>query len=91
MKVQLRFRCWNKEVTDAEGGGTVSLGPVIPSAGELGAEEIANFYKWTPGGSLQFSTINTKAMEQFEVGADYYITVERVAPVPAEEATASAE
>lgn len=49
-------------------GYTINLNPVIS-----GSEENKQFYKWTPGGSIQLSTINPIAAAQFEAGKEYYV------------------
>jgi len=49
-------------------GYSIVMRPVVGTS-----EENKSFYKWTPGGSLQLSTINLKAGEQFEPGKEYYL------------------
>ena len=80
MKVRLRFRCHTKGEQTGWGEhkkvGTVKLGPVVPDANDPAAAEMKAFYAATPGGSLDIATINEAALREFEVGRDYYITVE---------------
>lgn len=40
-----------------------------------GSEENKSFFRWTPSGSLKFSSINASAAEQFVPGAEYYIDI----------------
>lgn len=64
---RLKFRCVS--VTHAEGDAfTVELAPVTS-----GSPENVSFYKWTPSGTIKFSTINASAAAQFKVGEAYYI------------------
>lgn len=56
--------------TETGGGGTVQLAPVID-----GSKENAEFYKYTPSGSLILSTINQAAFDQFAFGKEYYIDI----------------
>ena len=64
--VRAKFRCYHKEET--EQGHVVKLRPVTS-----GSEENENFYKYTPGGDLSLSTINSGAAERFNVGKEYYL------------------
>jgi hypothetical protein len=36
-------------------------------------EENKSFWQYTPSGSIKFNCVNTNAVEQFEVGKEYYI------------------
>jgi len=49
-------------------GATITLRPVVD-----GSEENKQFYKWTPGGNVLLSTINSDAAKQFIVGKSYYV------------------
>lgn len=51
-----------------DGSGSVNLSPVY-----TGSKENEDFYQLTPGGSIEISTINPKAMEQFEEGREFYV------------------
>lgn len=55
-----------------EDGGTVYLRPVTS-----GSDENDQFYKYTPGGSIQLSTLNQDAVNSFVVGAEYYVDFTR--------------
>ena len=35
--------------------------------------ENAQFYKWTPTGSIDLGTLNPKAADYFEIGKEYYV------------------
>lgn len=70
MSVRAKMKCDALQpATDGE-GGTVMLRPVIS-----GSPENDEFYKYTPGGQLQLSTINQEAYDQFEQGREYYVDV----------------
>jgi hypothetical protein len=56
--------------------GGVSLSPVYS-----GSPENESFFNSTPSGKIEFTTINAKALEEFEPGVEYYVTIERV-PTP---------
>lgn len=90
MAVRLKFRCHEvrKNAGTKDSGekteqgftkyvpcevGGVKLAPI------MGSDDAENkaFYQATPGGQIDFSTINEEALKQFEIGADYYITIER--------------
>lgn len=66
MTVRAKFRC--NEVKLSEHGAEVTLRPVVGNS-----DENARFYKATPGGQIQLSTINEQAASQFKPGRDYYI------------------
>jgi hypothetical protein len=38
-----------------------------------GSEENREFFKWTPGGTVQFNVMNEAAAAKFEVGKEYYL------------------
>jgi hypothetical protein len=65
--VRCKFACTGK-VKVAEDNTSITLSPVYS-----GSDENKEFWKWTPGGSIQFYTINEKAAEQFELGKEYYV------------------
>lgn len=60
------------EITQREFGKSIKLTPVYSSDPE---SENGKFYKQTPGGSLDLSTVNDEAAKQFEVGKEYYIDI----------------
>jgi hypothetical protein len=67
MAVRAKFRVTS--ITSYEGGSTaVKLVPVVS-----GSEENKRFYKYTPGGHIELSTINEEAAAQFAVGKEFYI------------------
>lgn len=57
---------------------SVRLSAVVPDAVE-GADDCENaeFWKYTPSGTIEFDTINAEAAEQFEEGAEYYVDITR--------------
>jgi hypothetical protein len=40
-----------------------------------GSEENKRFFQYTPGGLVQFYTINKEAAAQFTVGKEYYVDI----------------
>lgn len=67
MSVRAKFKVIS--ITHFDGGSSsVKLTPV-----SSGSEENRQFYKWTPGGSIELSTINETAVAQFVVGAEVYV------------------
>jgi hypothetical protein len=66
---------------------TVKMAPVTS-----GSKENAEFYKWTPGGSLLLGTINADVAAKLEVGKEYYLDISPApAPVPLADKAKSAE
>lgn len=51
-----------------DGYASIKLFPVVS-----GSEENKRFYKYTPSGSIELSTINLEAAGQFLPGHDYYV------------------
>lgn len=49
-------------------GTTITLQPVIN-----GSEENKKFYRLTPGGKIELSTVNPEAAAQFTPGAAFYV------------------
>lgn len=47
---------------------TIRLSPVTS-----GSPENEEFYKWTPGGSIELSVVNDETAQQFELGQEYYV------------------
>lgn len=67
MKVRAKFKV--QSVTEAEGGlKSATLTPVTS-----GSKENEEFYKWTPGGQINLSTMNPAASEQFKPGRVFYV------------------
>lgn len=56
-------------VTETEGGlKSVKLHPVTS-----GSAENAEFFKWTPCGTIELGSINPGASEQFKPGIEFYV------------------
>lgn len=66
MQVRAKFKVESK--SEDGSGFSVLLHPVIG-----GSEENESFYRYTPAGQIQLSTINAEAAAQFEVGREYYV------------------
>lgn len=67
MTVRAKFKVVS--VTESEGGmKTVRMHPVTS-----GSPENEKFYKWTPGGSIDLSTISPEAGAQFAPGKQFYV------------------
>lgn len=64
--VRAKFQVY--EVAKTLSGHKVVLQPVTS-----GSEENKEFFKWTPSGKIELYCINDKAVEQFEVGKEYYV------------------
>ncbi|MFZ3171939.1 MAG: hypothetical protein WA118_08170 [Carboxydocellales bacterium] len=46
----------------------IAMSPVVS-----GSEENKKFWQYTPGGEIKVNCVNTDAVEQFEVGKEYYV------------------
>lgn len=68
MTVRLKFFCNFKD----ERSKSVFLSPVYS-----GSDENKQFFAATPGGQLNFYTVNEQALAEFEQGKEYYIDVFR--------------
>jgi hypothetical protein len=66
MNVRAKFSVVEK--TQNSSGFKVTLHPVTG-----GSEENEAFFKYTPAGRIELSTINEAAAESFEVGKAYYV------------------
>lgn len=66
MAVRAKFKV--ETVTHNVSGAVVSLTPVVS-----GSKENESFYKYTPGGKVELSTINLEAAKQFIPGKEFYI------------------
>jgi hypothetical protein len=64
--VRAKFKCTEKKQTTD--GFVVSFQPVTH-----GSQENDEFFKWTPFGKLEMGILNVQAVEQFEVGKEYYL------------------
>lgn len=78
MSVIAKFRCNNVTKTDhweKEKGqlASISLSAVIGDG-----EENKKFFAATPSGDISLGTVNPAAYEEFEEGAEYYVTFEKV-------------
>jgi hypothetical protein len=67
--VRAKFKC--TAVTTNESGKTISLRPVYGNGDPN--HENTQFYKYTPGGSIELSTVNEEAANKFEVGKEFYV------------------
>jgi len=69
MITRCKFTCIEKK--ERTGGcWDVAFYPVTS-----GSDENRSFYKYTPAGRLEFSTINKASADMFIVGTDYYIDI----------------
>ena len=80
MSVIAKFICTNVTKTDhweKEKGqlASINLSAVVSSVDN---EENNKFFAATPSGSISLGTVNPAAYEQFEEGAEYYVTFEKV-------------
>lgn len=67
MTVRAKFKVTS--ITETEGGNKqIKLQPVTS-----GSPENAEFFKWTPYGSIDMGTVNPAAAEQFKPGAEFYV------------------
>lgn len=67
MTVRAKFKVLS--ITESEGGlKTARLSPVTS-----GSPENEAFYKWTPGGGIELSTLNPAAAEHFVPGRQFYV------------------
>lgn len=65
--VRAKFRCVS--ITENEGSlKSARLQPVTS-----GSPENAEFYKWTPGGSMELSTMTPAAAALFVPGKEFYV------------------
>lgn len=62
MSVRAKFICSYKK------DDYINFAPVYS-----GSEENKEFFKATPGGEIRLFVVNAAAMEQFELGQEYYI------------------
>lgn len=68
MGTRCKFVCsWKQE---SASGFLISLNAVTS-----GSEENSQFFKFTPGGTLNLYTVNETAAAQFELGKEYYIDI----------------
>lgn len=62
MSVRAKFKC------ESVNEGVVKLGAVTGDS-----DENKSFFKYTPSGQISLGIVNQPALEQFEVGAEYYV------------------
>lgn len=83
MQVQLLFKVTQRTQQEAWGPskgliGGVKLGPVMPKQDHPLYEEMKKFYEATPGGSMEFVTINDAAMAALPPGTLVRVTLEPI-------------
>ncbi len=79
-KAQAKFRCVAIKAADGQNvieGATVTFFPVSG-----GSPENEQFYRWTPGGTIELSTVNGNVAQFFVVGTDYYVDFTPAASAP---------
>jgi len=74
MTVRAKFFVESKKETTT--GFDIEMSPVTS-----GGAENNFFFKWTPTGKLDMRTINKGAVDEFEVGKEYYIDFTKALPV----------
>lgn len=77
MTTRCKFKC-DRVTQLPDGAAGVEL-----SAVTNGSDENKAFWKWTPGGTLRFHTINATAAAQFKPGQEYYLDISAAAKEPA--------
>ena len=73
MSVRLKFQVWQKQVSTSPDGKTLGFVNMGPCYGD--SEENKKFFEATPGGNINFSTLNEAALAQLEQGKAYYIDI----------------
>lgn len=76
MKVRCKFIC--VETTNNRSGHTASFEPVIE-----GSKENEKFFKYTPSGKLDISTLKKQS---FKAGKEYYLDISTVEKSESEDA-----
>ena len=81
MTTRCKFKCdsvrkivnhWRGE-NDPEFTFDVEFSPVLANVGRDNAtDENKQFWKWTPSGKIQFTSINA---DRFQPGVDYYVDI----------------
>lgn len=74
MSVRAKFKV--ETVTHTTSGASVLLQPVTG-----GSKENESFYRYTPGGKIELSTVNKAAAEQFVPGKEFYVDFTAVEPI----------
>lgn len=67
MSVRAKFSC-SEIKQHTPDTANIRLNPVIGSS-----PENAEFFKWTPSGTIQLDCLNPQATSQFKVGQEYYV------------------
>lgn len=67
MTVRAKFKVTS--ITETEGGMKTAQLQSVSS----GSPENAAFFKWTPSASINLSTMNPSAAEQFVPGKEFYV------------------
>lgn len=70
MSVKAKFKC--DSITQWTGQREAKLSPVHSSS-----DENKQWSQFTPSGQLTMTITNPEAYEQFEVGVEYYLTIEK--------------
>lgn len=73
MSVRAKFQCDNKTMDGTV--GVVHLHAVIS-----GSEENESFWRYTPAGELSLHIDNPAALDQFEMGKEYYLDITEAPP-----------
>lgn len=79
MNVKLKFKV-TQQTQQATWNGPGTIGSVKLNPVTSGSDENKKFYEATPGGSIEFSTINEAALKALPVGAEVYVTLEVATP-----------
>ncbi len=66
--MRCKFVCQWKQTN--ESGTTAQFGAVTS-----GSPENQQFFKWTPGGTLNLYVVGDAAAEQIEMGREYYLDI----------------
>ena len=75
MSARAKFRVTSKTVSETN-GTSLAMTAVMG-----GSTENEDFFKWSPAGSLNLSTINDEVGKQFDVGDEVYVDLTKAAPV----------
>lgn len=74
MAVRAKFKVDKvNPIDENDQGGVVQLSPVTN-----GSDENKEFYRYTPGGHILLNTINQKALDEFEIGDEFYVDFTKV-------------
>jgi hypothetical protein len=72
-KTRLKMECGSKQISNEgteQAYANIIMYPVID-----GSEENKKFWEYTPVADFNFGTSNLAAVEQFEVGKEYYVDI----------------